>query len=234
MRATPSSARRSIGGAAGPQQHVHRQAERDERLDRRLVGDADRVDAVRAGLAVRAGTLERLLRRAAAQVDVDAGVEHEVGRRLDRARSAPRAAPPARAPGGGRGRCPRGSARRRPRPPGGAPARRRRARSRPPCRPSRAPRPRARRAPRRRASPPRASARRPRTRARSATPALVVATAGKPATLDEASGAGVPRVGEDRGVARNVQRAQRPPRSFAWARTRPPASATRSRRGSRR
>ncbi len=233
MRATPSSASRSIGGAPGPQQHVHRQAERDERLDRRLVGDADRIDAVRAGVAVGAGALERLLVVPPRRWTSMRALSTRSAAALTRGDPAPRGAPRARARGGGRDRCPRGSARRRPRPPGGVPARRRRARSRPPCRPSRAPRPPARRAPRPRASPRRASARRPRTRARSATPALVVATAGKPARSTRRAVPASHALGRIRGSpgacsARSAAALIRP------ARTRPPASATRSRRGSRR
>ena len=100
-------------------------------------------------------------------------------------------------------------------------------RSRPPCRPSRARRPRARCARRPRASRRPASARRPRTRARSATPLLVVATTGKPASR-RAGGAGVPRVRQDQRVAGDVQRAQRRG-AHAPGSTPRPAVRTRSR-----
>ena len=68
---------------AGPQQDVDGDPGGHERLDRGLVGDADRVDAVGARRGVGAGALERLSGPAAAQVDVDARVQDEVGAGLD-------------------------------------------------------------------------------------------------------------------------------------------------------
>jgi hypothetical protein len=69
---------------AGTQQHVDGDPGLDERRDRRLVRDPDRVDAVRAGVAVGAGALERRGGVAAAEVDVDPRVEDDIAAGLDR------------------------------------------------------------------------------------------------------------------------------------------------------
>ena len=83
MRATPSSASRAGGGALGQREDVHGDAEGHVGLDLALVRDGDRIHAVRAGLGIAPGAREPVGRRAAAQLDVDARVEHDVIRVLD-------------------------------------------------------------------------------------------------------------------------------------------------------